>query len=184
VTDMNSNPASSLLARRKSRLGRWLAHAVTTPLAVRSAFPPRVLASIGAAIELAEAGHSGEIRFVVEGTLPWAFLRRNAPVRHRALALFSQLRVWDTEHNNGVLIYIELADRGVEIVADRGIARLVEPQVWHHICHELKERCKVGAYEAGAVAAVREVGALLQRAFPLAPGQTRTNELPDRPLVL
>jgi len=176
--------AGSLLARFESRLRRWFAHAATTPLAVRRAFPPRVLVSIGAAIELAEAGHSGEIRFVVEGTLPWAFLRRNAPVRRRALALFSELRVWDTEHNNGVLIYVELADRGVEVVADRGIARRVEAEVWHHICHELKEQCRAGEYEAGAIAAVREVGALLQRAFPLAPGETRTNELPDRPLAL
>jgi len=181
---MKSIPVGTSLARHKSRLRRWLAHALTTPLAVRRAFPPRVLVSIGASIELAEAGHSGEIRFVVEANLPWGFLRRNAPVRRRALALFSELRVWDTEHNNGVLIYVELADRGVEIVADRGIARLVAPEIWHHICHELKEQCKTGAYEAGAVAAVREVGALLQRAFPLAPGEMRTNELPDRPLLL
>jgi len=171
-------------AKIGSRLRRWLAHAATTPLALRSAFPPRVLASIGAAIELAEAGHSGEIRFVVEGSLPWVYLRRNAPVRRRALALFSELRIWDTEHNNGVLIYVELADRGVEIVADRGIARRVDSELWHRICHDLKEQCKLGNYEAGAVGAVREVGALLQREFPLAPGQTRTNELPDRPLIL
>jgi len=181
---MPMTASTPLLARLQLRLRRWLAHAATTPLAVRRAFPRRVLVSIGAAIEMAEAGHSGEIRFVVEGTLPWAFLRRNAQVRRRALALFSELRVWDTEHNNGVLIYIELADRAVEIVADRGIARRVEPEVWHHICHELKEQCKVGQYEAGSVAAVRAVGALLQREFALSPGETRTNELPDRPLAL
>ena len=167
-----------------ARLQRWLLHAATTPLAVRRAFPPRVLKSIGAAIELAEAGHTGEIRFVVEGSLPWVFLRRNAAVRHRALALFSELRIWDTEHNNGILIYVELADRGVEIVADRGIAQRVDTEVWHRICHDLKEKCKAAQFEAGAVDAVREVGSLLQREFPLAPGQARTNELPDRPLTL
>ncbi len=170
--------------RLKARLRRWISHAVITPLAVRRAYPPRVLKSIGTAIELAEAGHTGEIRFVVEGSLPWVFLRRNAPVRHRALALFSELRIWDTEHNNGVLIYVELADRGVEIVADRGIARRVDGEVWHRICHDLKEKCKEGQFEAGAVGAVGEVGALLQREFPLAPGQVRINELPDRPLAL
>jgi uncharacterized membrane protein len=116
--------------------------------------------------------------------LPWAYLRRNAPVRHRALALFSELRIWDTEHNNGVLIYVELADRAVEIVADRGISRRVDSEVWHRICHDLKEQCKAGQFEAGAVAAVREVGELLQREFALAPGQARINELPDRPLAL
>jgi len=165
-------------------LRRWLSHAATTPLAVRRAFPPRVLSSIGAAIELAEAGHSGEIRFVVEGSIPWLYLRHNAPVRRRALALFSELRIWDTEHNNGVLVYVDLADRGVEIVADRGIARRVDAQVWHRICHDLKEHCKSGQYEAGALGAVREVGALLQREFPLPPGQARINELPDRPVTL
>ncbi|HXY05141.1 MAG TPA: TPM domain-containing protein [Burkholderiaceae bacterium] len=178
------NPKRPWHATLGTRLWRWLSHAATTPLAVRRAFPPRVLKSVGAAIELAEAGHTGEIRFVIEGSLPWAFLRRNAPVRRRALALFSELRVWDTEHNNGILIYIELADRAVEIVADREIARRVDPQVWHRICHDLKEHCRSGQYEAGAVGAVRELGALLQREFALAPGQARTNELPDRPLTL
>ncbi len=176
--------AVGVQALAKSRLRRWVSHVATTPMAVRRAFPPHVLAAIGAAIELAEAGHSGEIRFVVEGSLPWAFLRRNAPVRRRALALFSELRVWDTEHNNGVLIYVELADRGVEIVADRGIAKRVEPATWHRICQALKDRCKAGQYEAGAVGAVQEVGALLQCHFPLAPGETRVNELPDRPLAI
>ena len=175
---------SGPLTTLRGRLHRWWAHAATTPLALRRAFPPRVLKSIGAAIELAEAGHTGEIRFVVEGSLPWVFLRRNASVRNRALALFSELRIWDTEHNNGVLIYVELADRAVEIVADRGIARRVQNEVWRRICHDLKEQCKGGQFEAGAVAAVREVGALLQREFALAPGQARINELPDRPLAL
>lgn len=171
-------------AKIMSRLRRWLAHAATPPLALRRAFPPRVLTSIGAAIELAEAGHSGEIRFVAEGSLPWVFLRRNAPARRRALALFSELRIWDTEHNNGVLIYVQLADRAVEIVADRGVARRVDAEVWHRICHDLKEQCRLGNFEAGALGAVREVGAMLQREFPLAPGQARINELPDRPLIL
>lgn len=171
-------------APRPSWLRRWLAHVFWTPLAVRRAFPPRVLSAIGAAVELAETGHSGEILFVVEGSVPWRFLHRDASARHRAVALFSELRAWDTEHNNGVLIYLGLADRSVEIVADRGLARLVPPEAWRRICHDLRDRCRIGAYESGAIAAVRSVGELLRRHFPLAPGETRRNELPDRPVSL
>jgi len=165
-------------------LRRWAAHVLTTPLHSRRAFPPPVLKAIRAAIETAEAGHSGEILFVAEGSVPWSYLRRGAPVRRRALALFSELRAWDTENNNGVLIYVGLADRAVEIVADRGIARLVDADTWQRICRALQERCAQGDYEGGAVAAVQEVGILLQRHFALRPGQTRTNEIPDRPLAL
>jgi len=163
---------------------RCLAHILTTPLTVRRAFPHASLTAIGAAIEMAEAGHTGEIVFVAEGSLPWAFLRRNASVRQRAIALFAELRVWDTEHNNGALVYVGLEDRAVEIVADRGIAGRVEAQVWHQLCQELRDHCRQGRYEAGAVQTVRALGALMEQYFPLAPGQARTNELPDRPLAL
>ncbi len=171
-----------------SRLPSWwrrcLAHVLTTPLTVRRVFPRPALNSIGAAIELAEAGHTGEIAFVVEGSLPWSFLWRNASVRQRAIALFSELRVWDTEHNNGVLVYVGLADRAVEIVADRALAGRVEAQVWQQLCLDLRDHCRQGQYEAGAVSTVRALGALMTQNFPLAPGQSRTNELPDRPLAL
>jgi len=170
--------------RRQPRWRRWLRHLLTTPYTVRRDFPLRVLKAIGAAIELAEAGHSGEIVFVAEGSLPWSLLRHNGSVRTRAVGLFGQLRVWDTERNNGVLLYVGLADRAVEIVADRGIAARVEPAVWHRICQDLLEHCRQGRFEAGSVQAVRDIGALLQREFALAPGQTRANELPDRPIAL
>jgi hypothetical protein len=171
-------------ARRLPRWRRWLAHVLATPLTVRRAFPRAALRSVGAAIELAEAGHTGEIVFVVEGSPPWSYVWRNATVRRRALALFAELRVWDTEHNNGVLVYLCLADRAVEIVADRGIAKPVAAARWRELSHELSESCRQGRYEAGAVRAVGAVGALLQEHFPLAPGQTRLNELPDRPLAI
>lgn len=174
--------------RRGSRGATWLArlvaHVFTTPWHARRAFPRRSLAAIGAAIELAEAGHGGEIVFVAEGSVPWHYLRRAMPARRRALDLFAQLRVWDTERNNGVLVYVGLADRAVEIVADRGLDGVVGAEDWQRICRELKEQCARGAYEAGAIEAVKAVGALLQRHFPLAPGETRRNELPDRPLAL
>src|ERR1700690_2143310 len=143
----------------KSRMPPWwrrcLAHILTTPLTVRRAFPRTILTAIGAAIETAEAGHTGEIVFVAEGSLPWAFLWRNASVRRRAIALFSELRVWDTERNNGVLVYVGLADRAVEIVADRGMAACVDAQIWHQMCQELRDHCRQGQYETGAVQAVR-----------------------------
>jgi uncharacterized membrane protein len=176
--------SASTGARAKSPLARWLAHVLTTPLHTRRAFPPRVLSAIRAAIEVAEAGHSGEIVFVAEGGLPWHLLRRSASARRRAIELFSELRVWDTEHNNGILVYVGLADRAVEIVADRGVSRHVADETWNGICHALKEQCARGQYEAGAVAAVRELGSILQQFFALAPGQSRINEISDRPLML
>ena len=170
-----------------SRPPRWrriLGHILTTPLTMRRAYSRTALKSIGAAIELAEAGHTGEIVFVAEGSPPWSYVWRNASARRRAAALFAQLRVWDTEHNNGVLVYVGLADRAVEIVADRGIAARVGPSQWHDLCRELRDSCREGRYEAGAVQTVRALGALLREYFPLAPGQSRINELSDRPLVL
>jgi uncharacterized membrane protein len=163
---------------------RLLRHLLTTPYSVRRDFPPPVLRAIGAAIELAEAGHTGEIVFVAEGSLPWPLLRRNATPRRRALALFAELRAWDTEHNNGVLVYLGLADRAVEIVADRGIAGKVPAATWHELCQQLRDACREGRYEEGAVACVRALGELQRAHFALRPGQVRHNELPDRPLVL
>jgi hypothetical protein len=182
------NTSVQTIASSAARLPPWwrrcVTHFLTTPVTVRRRFPRTVLSKIGAAIELAEAGHTGEIVFVAEGSLPWFFLRHNASVRARAVALFAELRVWDTENNNGVLVYVGLADRAVEIVADRGIAGRVGAHVWHQLCHDLRDHCQQGQYEAGAVQTVRALGALMEAQFPLAPGQSRTNELPDRPLAL
>jgi len=168
----------------KLKPGRLLTHAASTPRALRRAFPPPVLDAVGAAIGAAEAGHSGEIRFVIEAVLPWSYLRHDADPRHRALDLFSSLRVWDTESNNGVLVYVGLADRAVELVADRGIAARVSPAEWEAICAAMRAAFAAGRYQDGAVAAVRSVGMLLQKHFPPAPGALHVNELSDRPLVL
>ena len=169
---------------KKTGIRRWLAHAASTPLAVQRLFPPVVRDQITAAIAQAEAGHGGEICFAVEASLPWHHLRHHATARERALAVFSEMRVWDTEHNNGVLIYLNLADRGVEIVADRGIARPVPAAAWDAICHALKARCAAGAYGPGVIEAVLAVGELLRTHFPLAPGEVRVNEIPDQPITL
>lgn len=166
------------------QLGRMFKHWFITPRAVERAFSAQSLKTIQDAIAATESQHSGEIRFAVEGALPWSYLKRNAPVRQRAVMVFSKLRVWDTEHNNGVLIYVELADHGVEIVADRGIARHVERAQWEAVCQRMREHFRKGAFESGVVAAVQEVGALLAQHFPLAEGETNPNELSNKPVIL
>lgn len=166
------------------RIRRLLKHLFATPGTLQRAFPRQVLERIGHAITDAEARHSGEIRFAMEAALPWSYLRRDAPARQRALMVFSKLRVWDTELNNGVLLYVELADRSVEIVADRGISHKVATAEWESICRTMREHFRRGAYEAGAIAGIQAIGAKLEQHFPLAPGMQKPNELPDRPVEL
>ncbi len=166
------------------QLKRWFRHWFITPRAVERAFPAATLKAIQDAIAATEAQHSGEIRFAVEAALPWSYLKRHAPVRQRAVMVFSKLRVWDTEHNNGVLIYVELADHGVEIVADRGIAKHVPRAQWEAVCQRMRENFRKNAFEAGVVAAVQDVGALLAQHFPLAAGEANPNELSNKPVIL
>ena len=166
------------------KIKRWLRHSVKTPLAVNRAFPPAVMKRIQDAIAKGELAHSGEIRFAVEAALPWSYLKRNAPARERADMVFSKLRVWDTEDNNGVLIYVELADHRIEIVADRGIARHVSNARWDEVSKMMRERFQAGEFEAGSIAAVRAVSALLAERFRLADGARNPNQLSDSPTVL
>ena len=109
---------------------------------------------------------------------------RDAPARQRATMVFAKLRVWDTEANNGVLLYVDLADHAIEIVADRGIARHVPRHEWEAICNVVREHFRRGAFEAGVLAGVQAIGTLLARHFPLAPGAVNPNELSDKPAVL
>ena len=166
------------------RLRRSLRHLFSSPHALRRALPAPALERIAQAIRQAEAGHQGEIRFAIEAALPWSYLRRNARPRERALMVFSKLRVWDTEHNNGVLLYVNLADRAVEIVADRGISPKVPRGEWQAICHHARDHFRETRLEAGAIAAIEAIGAVLAEHFPLAPGQSRGNELADQPVLL
>ena len=163
---------------------RILRHWMTTPRAVRRAFPEHVLTRIRQAIAESENSHSGEIRFAVEAALPLSYLRRDAPARERALMMFSKLRIWDTEQNNGVLIYVEMADHQIEIVADRGIARHVAAEDWKAIASVMRDRFRDGAFEVGTIEAITAVGTVLARHFPLADGERSANELPDFPVVL
>ena len=134
-------------------------------------------------VAASERGHSGEIRLCVEAGLPLSYLWRGATTRERAIAMFGKLRVWDTERNNGVLIYLLLAEHAIEIVADRGLERHVGAPHWARIVGSMREAFKAGRYEQGLNEAVDAVDALLKQHFPLQPGESNPNELPDAPSV-
>ena len=161
------------------RIGR---HLLEHRWRVRRIFPSRVLAAIEQAIKASETTHSGQIRFVVEGALDGRPLFRDQPARERALDIFSQLRIWDTVHNNGVLIYLLLADRDFEIVADRGIDAKVGHAAWEQICVEMEAEFRAANFEGGVLRGIAAVSRLLAEHFP-AQGVGR-NELPDAPVVI
>lgn len=161
---------------------RLAKHLLQTPWQVDRAFPQQTLKAIERAIKASETAHRGEIRFVVEGALDGIPLFKGQSARERAIDVFSQLRIWDTEQNNGVLIYLLLADRDVEIVADRGIDARVGALEWERICHMMETDFQQGKYEDGVVSGIQAVTQHLIKNFP-ASGADR-NELPDRPVVL
>ncbi len=130
-----------------------------------------------------ERRHAGQIRFAVEASLPFGESLRGAQSRERAVGWFGRLGVWDTEHNSGVLIYLLLADRRVEIVADRGIHSKVGTAAWEAICGEMQQEFARGQFERGVVIGVRAISDLLAAHYP-ARGGEKPNELPDKPVVL
>ncbi len=166
------------------RVARLLHHRWWDDADARRVLPAAAMSRIEARVRESERQHTGEVRVVVEPGLPLSYLWRGLPARTRAIRLFGKLGVWDTEHNNGVLIYLLLAEHAIEIVADRGIAARVDPATWHALVEALRADLRPGRFEAGLLAAVDAVGALLAQHFPIAAGQSRPNELPDRPLVL
>ena len=157
-------------------------HLMAARWTVNRAFPRDALIAIEKAIKASEGTHRGEIRFVVEGALHIDPLLRGQTARERAIDVFSQLRIWDTEHNNGVLIYLLLADRDVEIVADRGIHEKVGAREWEGICGQMEASFRQGDFEGGVVRGIQEVTRHLARHFP--PIGDDRNELPDKPVVL
>ena len=163
-------------------LRRITKHLLTTSWQLHRAFPRASLTAIESAIQASEAGHQGEIRFVVEAALEGAPLLKGQTARERAIELFSQLRVWDTEHNNGLLIYLLLADHAVEILADRGIHGKVPAQAWSAICRQMEARFRQGHFEQGVLDGVQAVTQHLATHFPRQ--GHKPNELPDRPVVL
>jgi uncharacterized membrane protein len=149
---------------------------------VRRIFTPAVLAAIEQAIKAGEATHSGQVRFVVEGALDGAPLFKNQSARARALDIFSHLRIWDTAHNNGVLIYLLLADRQVEIIADRGIDTKVGAAGWEKISADMQTEFRAGHFERGVIQGIEAVSRQLVAHFPK--HGAGKNELPDAPVVM
>lgn len=149
--------------------------------------PHAALQRLQARVAASEQMHSGEIRICVEAGLPNSYLLRPdttaALLRQRALAQFGRLRVWDTEHNNGVLIYMCLAERAIELVADRGVDRVVSAEQWQSVVQALAGALRAGQYEQGLAQAVDSVSAVLTQHFALQPGQRNPNELPDAPVM-
>ena len=163
-------------------LKRVAKHLLLTHWQVDRAFPRKTMDAIERAIKASETAHAGEIRFAVEGALDSAPLFKAQSARERALEVFAQLRVWDTEHNNGVLIYLLLADRDVEIVADRGIHQKVGSPEWESICRTMETAFRQADFEGGVVNGIQAVTQHLIRHFP--DSSAGRNELPDQAVVL
>jgi uncharacterized membrane protein len=163
-------------------LTRMLKHLFAPHWIVRRAFPRRALNAIEAAISASEKTHDGELRFAVEASLHPLPLARGQTSRQRAQEVFANLRVWDTEHNSGVLIYVQLVDRAIEIVADRGISAKVPQHEWDAICRRIEVAYRKREFAAGTLAGIAEVTRLLAAHFP--PRGGNPDELPDRPVVL
>ena len=161
-------------------VGRLVKHLFLPHWMARGAFPAASLAKIQAAIHASEQRHRGELRFAVEGPQPVLHLK-DSP-RQRAQQVFAQLGVWDTEENTGVLVYVQLVDRAIEIVADRGIAARVAQSEWAAVCRAMEDRFRRREYLEGSLEAIEAVTRILERHFP-ARG-TNPNELPDKPVIL
>jgi hypothetical protein len=166
-----------------NRLIRLVKHRWFDEHRVRRALDSAALGRIEAEVTASERRHGGEIRVCVEAGLPWSYLWKRLSARDRAITLFGKLRVWDTERNSGVLIYLLVAERAIEIVADRGLNAHVSAAQWQAVVERMREPLRAGLLEAGLKAAIAAVDELLQRQFPLAEGEANPDELPNRPWV-
>ena len=164
------------------RITRILRHRWWDEADAARALPAPALQRIGEQVSASESGHSGEIRVVIEAGLPLSYLWHDLAARDRAITLFGKLRVWDTEANNGVLIYLLLAEHAIEIVCDRGVARTVPQGHWDALVVRMREAFRAGRFEAGLAEAIDAVDALLAQHFAVEAGGPNPNELPDRPL--
>ncbi len=166
---------------------RALRHLFATRAGTRRRFPDEVLASIEKTIESVETLTSAEIRFAIETSLDLSDLYAGTTPRERAMQVFSHLQVWDTGRRNGVLIYVLVADRDVEIVADRGAAAVIPPEQWEAACKRMEEHFRAGRFAEGALAGVNAVGGLLESRFPFESHEARSrdrDELPNQPTLL
>ena len=163
---------------------RWFRHLTALDQSMHRAFPPAALDAIELAIDESERTHTGEIRFAIESALEPGRVWHGATPRERALEVFAALGVWDTDANNGVLIYVLLADHDVEIVADRGYNVKVDADRWNAICDDMEQYFRADRYQEGAVAGIRSVGKLMAAHYPRRPGDHDRDELPNRPALL
>lgn len=167
---------------RHRGIRRFFNHLFSTPWSVGRHFSPQALRRIEQAIEQSEQHHTGEIRFVVEADLhPWQIIAGKTP-RKRAVEIFTHYRVWDTEQNNGVLIYLLLADRDVEILADRGVHQHVGAEGWETICTEMERLFRQHQFEQGVLLGIEKIGDVLQQHYPS--NGLNENELPNKPIIL
>jgi uncharacterized membrane protein len=161
---------------------RLVRHIFSAPWVVKRYFPPAAMHRIEAAIKESERSHTGEIRFAVEADLHPIHVLQGKTPRRRAIELFAELGIWDTEANNGVLIYLSMADRDVEIIADRGVHHYVGAEGWETICKEMEAAFRNGQFEVGVLHGIHRIGEALQRYFPVT--GDNPDELPDQPVVL
>ena len=149
---------------------------------LRQLFPSQSRLAIEQAITQSEQLHAGELRFIVETSLDLTSLLQNKTARVRALEVFSEVKVWDTENNNGILVYLLLAERSVEIIADRGIAKKVESSEWQAICHQMENSFANHEYLNGSLTAIESISQILQKHFPAI--KSKINELSDSPVLI
>ena len=165
-----------------ARVKRLLQHLFCLPWREKRLFPDKLLGELQELIRKSEQHHSGEIAFAIERSLSMLDLLRGVGARERALRVFSDLRIWDTERNSGVLVYVLVSDRNFEIVADRGIGKAVAPEQWELICREMEQMFRAGKFEEGLTQGISEINSLLCQHFPQQSGDV--NELADSPVRL
>lgn len=165
-----------------ANLSRWWQNLTTTRLSLRRSFPPATLTAIDSAIYESEKRHSAEIRVAIETSLNPRELWHDLQPSARAREVFAELGVWDTAANNGVLVYLLLAERHIEIIADRGFAGRVGDADWRAVCAAAEAEFREGRFEAGMLAAVERISALVTPHFP--GGDRNPNELANRPMLL
>ena len=161
---------------------RLIKNVITTDLSVRRAFPPATLAEIESLVRESESKHNGQIRVAVEGGMPLSLLVKGRSARDRAVQLFAELGVWDTEQNCGVLIYLLMSERQIEIVADRGVSKVVTPERWLAICSLIEKNFKSSHYLEGVRDAIEATTEILAEHFP--PHGPSPDELSNRPIML
>lgn len=165
-----------------NKFSRALRHLLSTRYSGRKAFPCATLTAIQQAITAGESVHRAEIRLIVEPSLELSAVLAGIGSRDRAHELFAQYGIWDTEENCGILIYIDLADHQVEIVADRGIARLIPAHHWQAVCKTMTTGFARGEYHDSVIAGIRQLNTVLHDYFP--EGEAQSNQLSNQPILL